>query len=387
MVDRYFYSKVLKFQCNNCRGSITLFDLDQKLWDEESYISEIVDNSFTNHVEIETPASAYDWGDFGGGGGAQYIKYELRDTICDCETNHNIRLYVSFLASTPDWKEGKRTSYLEEIEEFLPLTSDSMTFTSDFLILKGEEILNIIHFLFERWVALGYQIEIFCPYITIETCWRPLLKVISKFHSQYHDVAPINIYTRNLQDFRKRTIKQQITHWINKEKKNSPCFNVKEDDFVACYEEPFYKCIHNYGRFLTSNVYSTVVDFHGKYYAGSPINGYSEIALTSFNLTPFQLDQYETFKILNLHGHELSSIRPNLDWEKFVLDDELLRRKVTERFCFNTRVKKYIRSKECGLSRYTLEGDKLNYIVMDIIDKAIARARANGRETVQVRDL
>lgn len=258
------------------------------------------------------------------GFGGVYIDYEFQEPFCECGINHNFRLYVEFVARTPEWRDGKYTCYLEQLEDFLPLTSDTMTFTSDFLMLKGEEILNIIHFLFERWAALGYQMEIFCPYLTIETCWNPLLDTVVKFTSQYHNVAPIHVFTREMQEFGDRTITEQVIAWINQEKQRTRCDDLTYDDFPQCDEEPFYKCIHNFGKLITSNIYFTNTAFHGKYYGGiDSENRTAEIASTSFNLVPFELHQYETFKLLKVRDIDFNSIRPNLNWVQVTLSDDL----------------------------------------------------------------
>lgn len=388
MVDPFFYDKVLKFQCRQCRNLITLNDLNGILWDEKNYIESLLDESFTTHIDIETPASSLWWGDFGGsGGGAQIIEYTLRSTICNCEINHTFKLFIDFSAIIPDWNEGKRTCYLEEIEEILALNSETMILTSDFLLLKGEEILNVIHFLFLRWAALLYKIEIFCPYIYTDTCWKPLLKIISNLKSNHYEVFPISIYTRKLQEFRRLTLEQQINKWINDENLTG-CFNVDyEFEDPPCYDDPFYPCIHNFGKFITSNVYSTNINFHAKYYAAYSDSGRCEIVLTSFNLISSELDQYETFKVENIHGLNLDTIRPKLGWKKFILKEELLRKEGVDYFSDERKVKKYINAKGCRVSSDLINGVKLNVIIRKMLDKAITRAKKNGRITVKSFDI
>ncbi len=386
MVDIFFYSTVLKFQCKLCRESIILSDLHGILWEEVDYINTIVDDSFLTHIDIETPASALWWGDFGrGGAGAVCINYTLRATICKCETNHTFKLYINFLAEIPDWDKGKRTTYLEVIEDILALGSDTMTFTSDFLILKGEEILNIIHFLFRRWAALGYRMEIFCPYISIETCWNPLLQIASEFTSAHHKIAPISIYTRKLQEFRKFNLEQQIARWINDEKLTGCNINYEIEE-PPCDDDPFHPCIHNFGKFVTSEVYYTKINFHAKYYAGYT-KGHSEIAHTSFNLIHYELNQYETFKLTTMLGLDLNSIRPNLEWERFVLNEEILRTEAVEYYFDDKKVKAYFKSKDCRVSSNLIQGSKLNLIIERILDKAVYRAKENDRETVESIDI
>lgn len=388
MVDYYFYSKVLKFQCNQCGDSISLSNLHGIVWNEVNYIEPIVDASFSTHTDIETPASELWWGDFGGSGiGTQIIDYTLNSTICKCGTNHAFKLYISFIAEIPDWNNGKRTCYLEQIEEILALSSETMTFMSDFLILKGEEILNIIHFLFKRWAALLYNIEIFCPYISIKTCWNPLLEIASALSSNYYKIAPISIYTRKMQEFRKLTNEQQIKRWINDENLNG-CFNIDyEFEDPPCYEDPFYPCIHNFGKYITSNIYYTRINFHAKYYLGYSDKRHSEVVLTSFNLIPYELKQYETFKLINIHDLDINLIRPNLNWKKFILNEELLRQDAVDYFFYEKKVKKYIEASDCKSSSNLINGLKLNLIIKQILDKAIIRAKRNGRKIVKAYDI
>jgi histone H3/H4 len=52
-----------------------------------------------------------------------------------------------------------------------------------------------------------------------------------------------------------------------------------------------------------------------------------------------------------------------------------------------SKVRDYIKTKECNTSGDLIDGDSLNKVIMDILDKAIERAKANGRKTVQEKDL
>jgi len=52
-----------------------------------------------------------------------------------------------------------------------------------------------------------------------------------------------------------------------------------------------------------------------------------------------------------------------------------------------SKVRDYIKSKECNTSGDVIDGPALNNAMIDILDKAIARAKANGRKTVQEKDL
>ena len=52
-----------------------------------------------------------------------------------------------------------------------------------------------------------------------------------------------------------------------------------------------------------------------------------------------------------------------------------------------SKVREYIKGKDCNTSSGILDGGALNNIIIEIIDKAINRAKANGRKTVQERDI
>ena len=52
-----------------------------------------------------------------------------------------------------------------------------------------------------------------------------------------------------------------------------------------------------------------------------------------------------------------------------------------------SKVREFIKSKGCNTSSAVLDGDGLNNIIMSMLDKAVARSKANGRKTVKARDL
>ncbi len=52
-----------------------------------------------------------------------------------------------------------------------------------------------------------------------------------------------------------------------------------------------------------------------------------------------------------------------------------------------SKVREYIKSKGCNTSGDLIDGDSLNNALIGVLDKAIARAKANGRKTVQEKDL
>lgn len=52
-----------------------------------------------------------------------------------------------------------------------------------------------------------------------------------------------------------------------------------------------------------------------------------------------------------------------------------------------SKVREYIKGKGCNTSGDLIDGDSLNNAIIGVLDKAIARAKANGRKTVQEKDL
>lgn len=51
-----------------------------------------------------------------------------------------------------------------------------------------------------------------------------------------------------------------------------------------------------------------------------------------------------------------------------------------------SKIREYIKSKGCNTSGDLLDGGTLNDAIVDILDKAIERAKTNGRKTVKERD-
>ena len=52
-----------------------------------------------------------------------------------------------------------------------------------------------------------------------------------------------------------------------------------------------------------------------------------------------------------------------------------------------SKVREFIKGKGCNTSSAILDGDALNNIIIEILDKAIARTKANNRKTVSERDI
>ncbi|UCD01844.1 MAG: DUF1931 domain-containing protein [Promethearchaeota archaeon] len=52
-----------------------------------------------------------------------------------------------------------------------------------------------------------------------------------------------------------------------------------------------------------------------------------------------------------------------------------------------SKVREYIKGKGCNTSSGVLDGDALNGLIMELLDKAVGRAKGNNRKTVKARDL
>ena len=52
-----------------------------------------------------------------------------------------------------------------------------------------------------------------------------------------------------------------------------------------------------------------------------------------------------------------------------------------------SKVKEHIKAAGCNTAGDLVDGDALNNVIKGILDAAIARAKANGRKTVQAKDM
>lgn len=59
----------------------------------------------------------------------------------------------------------------------------------------------------------------------------------------------------------------------------------------------------------------------------------------------------------------------------------------TEPLFVKSKVREFIKAKDCNTSAGVLDGEVLNGYIMWMLDKAVERAKANGRKTVKARDL
>jgi len=52
-----------------------------------------------------------------------------------------------------------------------------------------------------------------------------------------------------------------------------------------------------------------------------------------------------------------------------------------------SKVREYIKGKDLNTASAVLDGEALNSIIISMLDKAVNRAKGNGRKTVKERDL
>jgi len=52
-----------------------------------------------------------------------------------------------------------------------------------------------------------------------------------------------------------------------------------------------------------------------------------------------------------------------------------------------SKIREYIKGKGCNTSGDLIDGASLNDAIIEVLDAAIRRAKANGRKTVQEKDL
>ena len=52
-----------------------------------------------------------------------------------------------------------------------------------------------------------------------------------------------------------------------------------------------------------------------------------------------------------------------------------------------SKIREHIKKNNLNTSSGVLDGDRLNGLITDILDRACARAKGNGRKTVKARDL
>ena len=65
----------------------------------------------------------------------------------------------------------------------------------------------------------------------------------------------------------------------------------------------------------------------------------------------------------------------------------MAKKAAVEALFVKSKVREYIKGKGCNTSGDVIDGDALNNAIIAILEAAIKRAKANGRKTVQEKDL
>jgi len=65
----------------------------------------------------------------------------------------------------------------------------------------------------------------------------------------------------------------------------------------------------------------------------------------------------------------------------------MAKKAATEALFVKSKVREYIKGKGCNTSGDLIDGPALNNAIIDVLDNAIRRSKANGRKTVQEKDL
>jgi len=62
-------------------------------------------------------------------------------------------------------------------------------------------------------------------------------------------------------------------------------------------------------------------------------------------------------------------------------------KKKIEPLYVKSKIRDYLKSKNCNTSSGVIDGEKLNARIIEILDRAVDRAKKNGRKTVKPRDI
>ncbi|MGC9778085.1 MAG: hypothetical protein HZR80_02465 [Candidatus Heimdallarchaeota archaeon] len=302
----------LYYECNICKQKLYLDKLYKILWANEEKIIElariscfeswepliIIDRIFQNE-------------------GGNIVNFQITEPICKCTEQHYIIIYVKVIFDEFIDEHCKYEYFIREILDFIPLTSKTLSLRSGLILLKGKEILELLHWFFERWAIMRCTIEIVSPFIDIEAYWKPLYQTVMKFRKLLHEIKPFIIYTRKTSGFfkKQKTAIERLNDWLQKESKNNTCSPFDEFNESLCHSDLTYPCTHSFAKYITQNVYYLKTRFHAKYYMGSTKSGFCEAILTSFNLIKSELNQYESFILTNNIG-DIQGFKDNIKWKK-----------------------------------------------------------------------
>ena len=65
----------------------------------------------------------------------------------------------------------------------------------------------------------------------------------------------------------------------------------------------------------------------------------------------------------------------------------MAKKETSDALIVKSKVREYIKSKGCNTAGDLVDGSALNNVIKGLLDAAIGRAKANGRKTVQTKDI
>lgn len=296
----------LFMECKKCKERLTINELLEILYDDYEDIRDIAEENKYSAWEVSAPTA-----NMHSGKGGDTINYSIN---CECSTKHNLDIYVEFTFHVDDIFSVSQPYYIDTVDRIIPLKSNSLRLLSSNYLLEGRVILNLLHWLFVRWAAMDYAIEIVSPFVDNQACWDKLFDIAVTFSNRVHSRYPITVFSRYSQrkGVKYTNMKVLLKEWLKEKENEADCY-VDSYDEGPCFEDLNYPCIHNLGSSIIDNVSITRRRFHAKYYKGTSIDGHNEIVFSSFNLIRSELNQLETFCMLNDIS---SSIKNRLTWER-----------------------------------------------------------------------
>lgn len=105
---------------------------------------------------------------------------------------------------------------------------------------------------------------------------------------------------------------------------------------------------------------------------------------------PLLLTFYDTFisKFKNKEDKCIFKFKKNFTLKTYYRRNKKMAKKpAVEALFVKSKVREYIKGKGCNTSGGLIDGPTLNDAIIDVLDNAIRRAKANGRKTVQEKDL
>jgi hypothetical protein len=210
--------------------------------------------------------------------------------------NGNHKINIQFICNYEPFEHDKienMSMCIDTIEDFIIIGSNTIKQVIPATILKGDIVLSCLKKILARWSCFD-EIKIYSPFID-DTIIDIFEEIKNNFYDYLNYPPTLILYTRITQSFGKKHIQCFIERW--KEKVNGFNLIVK---------------------------YSTT-NFHAKFFSCN-----EELVLTSFNISKYELNQYETLCLLPGELNEL-----DIDWNEekinFNPDIEDLEEEMTKR--------------------------------------------------------